>query len=415
MDDKVEVAEDEVAVEPIVQEVLQQPPADPEVVVGLETTEAPTVENASEATSTTPPADAAPVDAATPAETAPTQPAPEQSVEAASDPGDVVKAEEESHAASTVAGDAAAKPDVAATPPANDAPKKAKRKETRKRVRRVGKSEPRKIAKIEASSTDASETAGGGDVVIDGTNGSVPQPEGTGQTRRVLSKHDEKWNNMFNRLLEFKKANNHTLVPQCYHDDPRLGRWVHYQRVEYWIYQEAGNGKITPERIGRLESIGFEWDPQKAQWNLMFDRLVKFKEENGHCKVPKGYPKDTELANWVRNQRLEQANYKKNKKSRMTQERYEKLGGLGFRWSTSIAKKGSGRKPASPAPSSSAAEPPAAPSAGVVAADAKEDSAEKAVEEAVAVAIEIGEDTTRDTTAKQEEAEEREDQAVIQI
>jgi hypothetical protein len=49
----------------------------------------------------------------------------------------------------------------------------------------------------------------------------------------------------------------------------------------------TGNGKITPDRISRLEAIGFEWDPQRAQWNLMFDKLKQFKEEVGHCKVPK--------------------------------------------------------------------------------------------------------------------------------
>ena len=49
----------------------------------------------------------------------------------------------------------------------------------------------------------------------------------------------------------------------------------------------VGNGKITPERIDRLESINFEWDPQKAQWNQMFEKLQQFKDEIGHCKVPK--------------------------------------------------------------------------------------------------------------------------------
>jgi len=101
-------------------------------------------------------------------------------------------------------------------------------------------------------------------------------------------------------------------VPQCYDKDPRLGRWVHYQRVEYWIYQQTGkfygksnevdyrkhnkqlmlvvapaNGKITPDRIRRLEAIGFEWDPQRAQWNIMLKKLTAFKDETGHCKVPK--------------------------------------------------------------------------------------------------------------------------------
>lgn len=213
---KEEIAEDEVAVEPLVQEVLQQSPADPVVAAGLDATETPTVDHASE----TRPPETSPVDATTPAETVPTEPEPEpepeQAVDAAPAPGDAVKGEEDSPAAAAdadaddavapmVPGDAAAKPDVAATPAADDAPKKIKRKETRKRVRRVGKSEPRKLAKIEPSD-EASGTPRERDVVIDGMNGSVvvPQAEGAGQTRRVLSKHDEKWNNMLDRLLEFK-------------------------------------------------------------------------------------------------------------------------------------------------------------------------------------------------------------------
>jgi hypothetical protein len=36
---------------------------------------------------------------------------------------------------------------------------------------------------------------------------------------------------------------------------------------------------------------------------------------------------------------------KKGKKSRMTQERFQQLDDLGFKWSTSIAKKGTSRKP----------------------------------------------------------------------
>jgi hypothetical protein len=49
----------------------------------------------------------------------------------------------------------------------------------------------------------------------------------------------------------------------------------------------TGGGKITPERIARLEAIGFEWDPQKAQWNQMFEKLQTFAADLGHCKVPK--------------------------------------------------------------------------------------------------------------------------------
>lgn len=104
-----------------------------------------------------------------------------------------------------------------------------------------------------------------------------------------------------------------------------------------------GGGKITPERISRLEAAGFEWDPQRAQWNTMVGRLSEFQKDFGHCKVPKGYAADPELANWVRNQRLEQVNRSKGKKTRMTQERYDKLSSMGFQWSGHAAK---GRSPA---------------------------------------------------------------------
>ena len=57
-----------------------------------------------------------------------------------------------------------------------------------------------------------------------------------------------------------------------------LGRWVHYQRVEYWIFQQKGTAKITVERIARLNNIGFEWGPQKAQWEKMFAKLKEVRK-----------------------------------------------------------------------------------------------------------------------------------------
>jgi hypothetical protein len=79
-----------------------------------------------------------------------------------------------------------------------------------------------------------------------------------------------------------------------------------------------------------------QWDPQRAQWNIMFQKLQEFAKDNDHCKVPKGYIKDPELANWVRNQRLEYANLQRNKKTRMTADRVDRLNEMGFKWSTAV-------------------------------------------------------------------------------
>lgn len=250
-------------------------------------------------------------------------------------------------AAKEVADEAAASLDIPA--PADttttEAPK-PKKKETKKRIRRVGKTSPRKVVKAEKNATASS--SGPTDQAVsdpstatsgEATSAAAAASLGKNSVARVLSKHDEKWNAMFDKLAAYKSEHNSTLVPQCYDQEPRLGRWVHYQRVEYWIYQQSGNGKITPDRIARLESIGFEWDPQRAQWNQMFDKLKQYKEETGDCKVPKGYTKDPELANWVRNQRLEHANLAKGKKSRMTTDRYQLLNDLEFKWSSTMIAK----------------------------------------------------------------------------
>jgi hypothetical protein len=68
----------------------------------------------------------------------------------------------------------------------------------------------------------------------------------------------------------------------------------------------------------------------------MFQKLQEFAKDNDHCKVPKGYIKDPELANWVRNQRLEFANLQRNKKTRMTADRVDRLNEMGFKWSTAV-------------------------------------------------------------------------------
>jgi len=76
----------------------------------------------------------------------------------------------------------------------------------------------------------------------------------------------------------------------------------------------------------------------------MFTRLQAFHAAHGHCRVPKGYTSDRELANWVRNQRLEYTNLQRGKKSRMTPERLDLLTAMGFTWSQPAAKSAPNKK-----------------------------------------------------------------------
>lgn len=117
---------------------------------------------------------------------------------------------------------------------------------------------------------------------------------------RKYSKHDQKWEDMYKELVKYKEEHNSMLVPQCYKPNRKLGRWVHYQRVEYWTYQQTKNAKINPYRITKLNDVGFIWDPQNYTWNQHYEKLVEFVSKHGNCRVPKGYKEDPELANWVR-------------------------------------------------------------------------------------------------------------------
>ena len=61
----------------------------------------------------------------------------------------------------------------------------------------------------------------------------------------------------------------------------------------------------------------------KPTWDKRIDELVKYKKENGHCKVPQG-PQSGPLGTWVRHQR--------SNRDKLPEERVQQLDFLGFDW-----------------------------------------------------------------------------------
>jgi len=61
------------------------------------------------------------------------------------------------------------------------------------------------------------------------------------------------WNEMYERLVAYKKYHQSALVPTRYKEDPRLGTWVQTQRFKY------NKGKLLEKRIELLNSIDFVW------------------------------------------------------------------------------------------------------------------------------------------------------------
>jgi hypothetical protein len=136
------------------------------------------------------------------------------------------------------------------------------------------------------------------------------------------SPQDTDWDYLYSKLIQFKANNNHCRVPRSYMADPELASWVMWQRINY------SKGKLSLERISRLEGIGFEWDPISADWERFFENLKKFVATYGHCRVPYEYVDDLSLGTWVKRQR---GLYSQNQ---LSLERISRLESLGFEWET---------------------------------------------------------------------------------
>lgn len=128
------------------------------------------------------------------------------------------------------------------------------------------------------------------------------------------------WEEMFAALATFRDQYGNCLVPETYEENPQLAWWVVTQRKAY------RSGQLEAERISRLNDLGFFWDPLEAQWYEMFQELVRYQAQFGHCLIARDWTGHPKLAPWVVAQR--QARQHGN----LSQPRTERLDALGFVW-----------------------------------------------------------------------------------
>lgn len=141
------------------------------------------------------------------------------------------------------------------------------------------------------------------------------------------------WEDNVLELLEFRQKYGHCDVPYSYLANPQLGFWVAKQRY-YYRTRDRPTSYITPERIKRLEQIGFQWVYKRhagferkeyGNWHGNYQELVKFQKQYGHCWVPLR-DEFKQLGQWVRDQR------KMHRSSRLRKDRIELLEKIGFQW-----------------------------------------------------------------------------------
>ena len=128
----------------------------------------------------------------------------------------------------------------------------------------------------------------------------------------------EQWEQGFAALQKFRKREGHCcVVHKLEVDGLKLGLWVGVQRSKKY--------GLTPDRLKRLNSIGFTWDPIAEQWEQGFAALHKFHKREGHCRVVRGHKENgRKLGVWVNNQRAN--------KNELPPDRLKRLNSLGFVW-----------------------------------------------------------------------------------
>jgi hypothetical protein len=128
----------------------------------------------------------------------------------------------------------------------------------------------------------------------------------------------EDWEASFSALQNFRKREGHCRVPISHEEDGfKLGKWVSKQRLE--------EKRQYPDRVKRLNSLGFSWDPHAEAWEEGFSALQKYHKSEGHFRVPRNFKINRiNLGRWIVHQRY-------NKKD-ITADRIKRLNALGFTW-----------------------------------------------------------------------------------
>lgn len=126
-----------------------------------------------------------------------------------------------------------------------------------------------------------------------------------------------------------------------YHKWHNLGGWCADISRRYKDWQE-GKAEATPveeDQFNQLSELGFRYNifvgrNGNRPWEENFKAFLQFQKDHGHSNVPCPYKKDVRLSTWVGLMRNDYKALREGKKSRMTQEKIDKLVDAGFIWET---------------------------------------------------------------------------------
>jgi superfamily II DNA or RNA helicase len=101
-----------------------------------------------------------------------------------------------------------------------------------------------------------------------------------------------------------------------------LGKWCSRRR------DERKRGKLNPERVTALESLGFKWDSGEDPFERGLAELIAYRDRHGHARVPAGHrtPSGFGLGGWCGSRRQDR------RAGRLPDDRAAQLDAIGFAW-----------------------------------------------------------------------------------
>lgn len=131
------------------------------------------------------------------------------------------------------------------------------------------------------------------------------------------------WDERMQRLRRFVQAQGHARVSRS---DPDSKLYAFVQRVR----KQKRLGKLSPEKERELRAVGFSFDPYhevSKAWMRQYEALQRYRQSHGDCLVPRSYPQDQGLAEFVAQQK------QRGRKGLLLAEHIRLLDQLDFPWS----------------------------------------------------------------------------------
>jgi superfamily II DNA or RNA helicase len=154
----------------------------------------------------------------------------------------------------------------------------------------------------------------------------VQKLEAVGFTWDILGELFEKG---FQETLKYKEKAGDPNTPSRYKtpEGYSLGSWQGNLRTDY------RKGELSPERVQRLEALGFNWRiskwlPDRLKWDTWYEMTLHYRDQYGDANLPNKYEtaEGYKLGRWQDVQRM---NYAKGK---LSPERIQRLEAVGFKW-----------------------------------------------------------------------------------